>query len=402
MFAVYNLVRNVIRMKIKKSHVYFILFVIISTIAGLEIGARLYLKYVVQKSHDKKFRFNYYTVYEHIPGFREGDEKGDWITINRNGFRRTTDVSKEKPENTYRIFFLGGSAAHGVSSRKPYPIRHIYPHETVDAYLEKKLNQEFDQPAIEVINAAVTGYEVFQHTQYLQSELLDYDPDLVIFFDGANDHYTNNPEYNYLPDFKYQFWKDRMREPSARGMWYYFASYMADYSGLFRGYVAQELEKDARLRTNVHDKYRNYSNDEDRIKNHKQAAEKQFLRSIRMNLDLLRHERVDSILGLQPMLVLRDTALLSNQERAFLHQEPNTKTLYPVVDSELREVSGEYGVGYVDFNVIFNDPKYKNQQLFIDYCHLTPLGGEAAAHALLPVVKKKIEEWAVSMKSSVL
>ena len=387
-------------MKIKRSHVYFILFVIISTFAGLEIGARLYLKFVLQKSNEKKFRFNYYTVYEHIPGFREGDEKGDWIVINRNGFRRTNDVSKNKPKNTYRIFFLGGSAAHGVSSRKPYPIRHIYPTETVDAYLEMKLNQEFDQPVVEVINAAVTGYQVFQHTQYLQTELLAYNPDMIIFFDGANDHYTNNPDYNYLADYRYQFWKDKIREPSFGGAWDYFASYMAEYSGLFRGYLSQQLELDARSKMANKDMYKDYGNSEISIKNHKIAAKKQFLRSIRMNLDLLSHEKVDTILGLQPMLILRDTTFLSNQERSFLHQEPNTQTLYPVVDSELKEISGEYGVGYVDFNGSFNDPKYKNKQLFIDYCHPTPLGGEAAADALLPIVRKKIEEWAASMKSS--
>ncbi|MCI0413786.1 SGNH/GDSL hydrolase family protein [bacterium] len=387
-------------MKTKKTHIYFILFVIISTIAGLEIGARLYLSFVLHKSNEKKFRFNYYTVYEHIPGFREGDKNGDWIVINRNGFRRTRDVAKNKPGNTFRIFFLGGSAAHGVSSRKPYPIRHIYSNETVDAYLERKLNREFGQSTVvEVINAAITGYQVFQHTQYLQSELLDYDPDMVIFFDGANDHYTNNPDYNYLADFRYQFWKDRIRDPSVKGAWDYFASYMADYSGLFRGYIAQRLEQDARRRMNIKDMYREYANPGLSIENHIIAAKKQFLRSVRMNLDLLHHEKVDTILGLQPMLVLRNTTLLSNQERAFLHQEPNTQTLYPVVDSELKAISEEYGVSYVDFNVTFNDPKYTNKQLFIDYCHLTPLGGEAVADALLPIVRKKIEEWATSMKS---
>jgi lysophospholipase L1-like esterase len=398
MFAVYNLVRTHRKMKIKKSHVYFILFVIISTLAGLEIGARIYLKFVLQKSDEKKFRFNYYTVYEHIPGFREGDDKGDWIVINRNGFRRTTDVSKNKSKDTYRIFFLGGSAAHGISSRKPYPIRHIYPNETVDAYLEKKLNDELAYPAVEVINAAVSGYEVFQHTQYLQTELLDYDPDLVIFFDGANDHYTNNPDYNSLRDFKYQFWKDRIREPSIGGLWDYFAFYMADYSGLFRGYVSQKLELDARRKTAINDIYRNYPSDAETIKNHKQAAEKQYLRSIRMNLDLLRYEKVDTILGLQPILVLRNSKLLSSVERSFFRQEQDTVLLYPVIDSELNGISSEYGVTYVDFNVFFNDPKYSNQQLFIDYCHLTPLGGEVVADALLPIVRKKIEKWSVSLK----
>ena len=31
----------------------------------------------------------------------------------------------------------------------------------------------------------------------------------------------------------------------------------------------------------------------------------------------------------------------------------------------------------------FNDPSYKGKQLLIDYCHLSPLGGEVAASNLV-------------------
>src|SRR5262249_36699736 len=218
--------------------------------------------------------FNYYRVYEHIPGFREGDKNGDWIVIDKNGFRRTTDVAIKKPPNTYRIFLMGGSAAHGVSSREPYPMRHIYQNETIDAYLEKKLNQKFSPLHVEVINAAVTGYVVLQHTQYLASELLEYSPDLMIFYDGANDHYTNNPDYNYFSDFQYQFWKDRLQQPSLQGFFDYFAMYMADYSALFRGYVGWELEHDAIEKGAKAKIYRHYDDPKLQIEGHKKAAPK--------------------------------------------------------------------------------------------------------------------------------
>ena len=105
----------------------------------LEIFGRFYLTKVLQKSTDKKFRFNSYRIYEHVPGFKEGDGKRNWIEINSQGFRCSTETSIVKPKNTFRIFFLGGSAAHGISSSPPYPVVHIYPNETVDAYLEKLL-----------------------------------------------------------------------------------------------------------------------------------------------------------------------------------------------------------------------------------------------------------------------
>src|SRR4029434_2947591 len=96
------------------------------------------------------------------------------------GFRRRSEVEKKKPAGVYRIFLLGGSAAHGVSSAPPFPVRHLSDTETIDAALERELNTNNDTLRFEVINAAVTGYQLFQHTAYLQSELLDYDPDMVI------------------------------------------------------------------------------------------------------------------------------------------------------------------------------------------------------------------------------
>ncbi len=51
---------------------------------------------------------------------------------------------------------MGGSAAHGIQALPPYPVRHIYPEETIDAYLEKKLKINHPDKNIEIINAAVT------------------------------------------------------------------------------------------------------------------------------------------------------------------------------------------------------------------------------------------------------
>ncbi|MBK7086803.1 MAG: hypothetical protein IPH53_20020 [Flavobacteriales bacterium] len=96
----------------------------------------------------------------------------------------------------------------------PYPIEHVHMDGTVDAHLERMLKTSMPGQRVEVINAAVTGYHVFQHTEYLMSELLAYDPDMVIFFDGANYHYTNNPDYRYMTDLRHQFWKPLLQEPS--------------------------------------------------------------------------------------------------------------------------------------------------------------------------------------------
>jgi len=372
--------------------VAYYLFLLVFTVALVEIGARYYLSNVLQKSSDNKFRFNSYRVYEHVPGFREGDGERDWIVINGQGFRRSEEVALKKPAGTRRVFFLGGSAAHGITSAAPYPVVHIYQDETVDAHLERMLNETMPDQKVEVINAAVTGYQVFQHTQYLLTELLAYDPDLVIFFDGNNDHFVNDTNYRYMTDFRYQFWKPYLQEPSFSGTWMGFASWMSKYSGAFRGYLAWKMTRDAIKEGIRVDWQGSYVDDATTISNHRKVARDQFLRAIDQNLFLLARDSVKAIVCLQPLLVMRDTTRLSANERAFLHHDGNLKALYPVVVEELTQVTGQWGVPFLDLNPAMNDARWDGQQLLIDYCHLSAKGGEACATALLPLVQAALRK----------
>lgn len=368
----------------------YYLFLVTFTIALVEIGARWYLGHVLQKSSSNKFRFNSYRVYEHVPGFREGDGERDWIIINGQGFRRDEEVQLKKPPGTKRIFFLGGSAAHGISSSAPYPVVHIYQDQTVDAQLERMLKEALPQERIEVINAAVTGYQVFQHTQYLLTELLAYDPDLVIFFDGQNDHYVNDTNYRYMTDFRYQFWKPLLQDPGAGTTWMAFANWMSRYSGAFRGYVAWRMTKDAVKEGERVDWLGPFVDERTTIANHRKVARNQFLRAIDDNLFLLSRDSVKAVICLQPQLTLRDSSKLSEEERAFLRPEPHIRALYPVVLDELREVTMRWKVPLVDMTPAINGREYDGRQLLIDYCHLSPLGGEACAKALLTVVREAL------------
>lgn len=362
------------------------LFILLFTIVAGELAARWYLTHVMEKSSQKKFRFSYYRVYEHVPGYREVKlEDGNYrMTINTGGFRRRTDVALSKPDSVYRIFLMGGSAAHGVSSSKPFPVRHLADDETIDAVLERSLNEGRHGNHVEVINAAVTGYQVFQHTAYLQSELLAYDPDLVIFFDGANDHYVNNSDERYLLDYRFQFWKERLQDPSLSGGFTYMANWLAEYSSMFKAYMVWALERDAKARWKSAPAYEKFENDSDRIAAHRRTAPQQFLRSLHMNLDLLQREGVEAIVCLQPMLVLRDSARWSPEERALGWHDHNVQALYPVVQSEVAEVAREHRVPFVDMNPVCNDASLAGRQFFIDDCHLTPLGADQCARALMP------------------
>ena len=371
------------------------LFVGLFTIVVVELAATYYLSEILNKSTDKKFRFSSYLIYEHVPNFREGDGEKDWIILNSQGFRREEDVSKDKPEDVFRAFLLGGSAAHGISSAAPYPIEHVYMDETIDAHLERMLEVEFPDKKMEIINVAVTGYKVFQHTQYLLSELLDYDPDLVIFMDGVNDHYRHNPKLNYYKDNKYQFWKSRLQEPSLGGMFDYLANFMADYSALFRAYVSWNLQRDAIKRDRAPERQYLVDSDQDMIVGYDKVSPREYLRSIQANLDLLSRHGIEAIVSLQPSLNQRDKALLSEAELSFRREvkiDP-LHVLYPHVLRDLQQLTRENNVDFVNLVPVFNLEDYAGTQLFIDYCHLNSAGGEVIAQSLLPYAKPHLSRF---------
>lgn len=363
-------------------------FIALFTIAAAEVAGRWYLVNVLGKGTEKKFRFNSYRVYEHVPGYREGPlADGTYrMTINEQGFRRRSEVSRKKPAGVYRIFLMGGSAAHGVSSASPFPVRHLSDTGTIDAVLERGLNANNDTLRFEVINAAVTGYQVFQHTAYLQSELLDYDPDLVIFFDGANDHYTGNADTRYMLDYRFQFWRDRLQRPSFGGSILYDIHWLAEYSAACKAFIAWRMQRDARKAQHAHDLRGGFDGADEAIAAHKAVAPKQFLRSMHMNLDLLEREGVKAILCLQPMLVLRDSARWSEEERALPWRDREAQLLYATVRAEVSEVAEEHKVSFVDLVPMSNSSALEGKQFFIDDCHMTPLGAEVCADVLRAAV----------------
>jgi len=83
---------------------------------------------------------DHFTAYRLNPAYGRVDRQHD-----AQGFRRDKGVSLVKPPNTVRIFVIGGSAAYGVSTQMPEDTdnrwRLVYNNQTIDYYLEQKLNQ---------------------------------------------------------------------------------------------------------------------------------------------------------------------------------------------------------------------------------------------------------------------
>ncbi|GEM_PF-377723 len=102
------------------------------------------------------------------------------VSVNSLGLRNK-EVSREKKTGTFRIIWLGGSAAWGYGATSSET--------TIPKYLERALLARTGEANIEVINFAQVGFNSTQEF-ILWSEILAYKPDLVIHFNGYNDIYT--------------------------------------------------------------------------------------------------------------------------------------------------------------------------------------------------------------------
>ncbi len=84
-----------------------------------------------------------------------------------------------KPEGTYRIFCLGGSTTVGF----PYWYNGAFP-----SFLRDRLARIFPDRTIEVINLGMTATNSYTALD-MADEIIGYQPDLVIVYDGHNEFY---------------------------------------------------------------------------------------------------------------------------------------------------------------------------------------------------------------------
>jgi len=101
----------------------------------------------------------------------------DSATYNSEGFRGP-EFLKEKPDNTYRIFVLGGSTTFGDGNDD---------NETWPYYLQEIFDVADLSYDVEVINAGISSAWSGSETEMIREKILDYNPDMLMIYDGWND-----------------------------------------------------------------------------------------------------------------------------------------------------------------------------------------------------------------------
>jgi lysophospholipase L1-like esterase len=341
-----------------------------------------------------------------------------WSSLGRvhdkQGFRRASDVSREKPPNGYRIFLMGGSAAYGLSAGAPFPPVIITNDQTIDTKLERMLQPLFPDRQIEVINAAVTAYWTHHHLIYLQEALLDYHPDLIIFLDGINDYYHDRPDHRQFDSYRYSMTLavDSLNSPKSSQVLQSFLNWGKQHSnflfvaneGLTRLFGWDRAPEDPCNKEVVPPERLN----DDFARQYESIASRTWVRTLRSILMVLNDNHVQAITTLQPELIFRQARGSSDGDKDLLeielgyrpkHYTEKKEFLRPIARRLAAQTAEEFGATFVDLTDVFD----QNAQYFIDYCHLSEAGAQRIAEQLLPVVREKIvrsNSVAVTQRSS--
>lgn len=103
-----------------------------------------------------------------------------WLGTNSNGFYGQSKTYKlVKKIGSKRVLILGGSAAMGLGATDRKSV--------LANLLEERLNINQNIVHYEVLNCAVGDYSSTQSLLAFQTELLSFEPDVVVMVDGFND-----------------------------------------------------------------------------------------------------------------------------------------------------------------------------------------------------------------------
>jgi lysophospholipase L1-like esterase len=152
----------------------------ILTLGAIELALAIFHPVPFSIETNMYFESDPYTGYRLKPGGSGTYQMGIPGVANSHG-HRDVEVTLKKPAGVFRILVLGDSFTVGSNVRQ----EEAYPE-----VLERGLKREYG-PDIEVVNAAVGGWDPLQYAQYFEHYGVQFEPDLILvgFFVG-NDTFS--------------------------------------------------------------------------------------------------------------------------------------------------------------------------------------------------------------------
>jgi len=328
---------------------------------------------------------------------------------NNAGFREPRNLAKEKPQDEFRIFLTGGSTTFGMgaigeasTAMGYYGIEY---RETISHMMEMILNATAPVPGktIRVYNAGVWGYS-YQHLlmRYL-TKLRQYNPDMVISLDGANELPIISkltPDWNYFDEGQFHEILKGMYAYSTPGLQSYLTlwlknnSYLVSYLWSGRD-LFQELNKEVHVHKGAGD-------NRDMASPGSQPSVEEKSRLVDRNIaavvkvvenyhSALQNDGVHHIFALQPWFYSskkthheKEKILEKLEGYRFYYEAPSDK-MYKLLTNKMEQSATSQGYFLVDFSEYFDDV---SEWVFTDWCHLTAGANYLLAKELSNLVKE--------------
>lgn len=312
--------------------------------------------------------------------------KDNKLHINSDGFRGD-EITKAKPDGTYRIFVVGGSTV--LCDKMPFEKTHV-------RILEKLLQEHYQkQMKIEVLNAG-NSWHTTEHSiiKYL-FKIKDYDPDLIILWHAANDLYRS-----FAPERLCH----RKFQSDYSHFWGPLANIIFEYHKERTRYRPKLISSSFLLnRIFMLFEGRLYTDMRNAIRSHKQKAiditEFPSLNSFKRNLNsmiqIVQNDHVKLILATQPFLY-NENLSKAEKKRIWFPQTfcINEKGEYPSIksmefgvnlfNSETKKIAEIHHIPLVDLEAHIP----KNREFFYDDFHYTAKGNQLMAETLFEFITK--------------
>ncbi|MEO1666406.1 MAG: SGNH/GDSL hydrolase family protein [Chloroflexota bacterium] len=289
--------------------------------------------------------------YEPFITWRRPAFNGEFVNVDERGLRVTPGAQCNSPD-TYRVFMFGGSTVWGTGSPDA---------QTIPAYLQQGLSERIDGPVC-VVNYGESAYVSTQETIALLLELQTGNfPDMVIFYDGANDVYAayQTGEPNSHQNF-YRFEEILNRsEDSGENAPFYFvrAIALAAADASPQTYATLGLETDA-IAQGIVDAY---------------TVNVQTVQGLAEQHDF------EAVFFWQPVIADESKPLTDEEQAIFDAMDPALVDLYRATYAAARDAIDD-GLETIYMADVFNETEAFT---WIDLFHITPEGNEIVARHML-------------------
>lgn len=322
-----------------------------------------------------KLAFAPYTIYKNLP-----NQKTENFTINSKGLRGR-EISLT-PEGLDRIIVVGGSAAfgHGVPDDQ-----------TIASFLGRV------DPQYEVINAGVIGFSSGQELAYVVEELVDYQPQVIIAYNGWNDlfsawYYPREPgEFGYNSSIFFQF--EQFLIENYRSQVFVTRAVRRLLKAIFGksellSFLKEELarrKQESGLLLSLPFTRKNYSQRE--VREYLEQAVERYVMNLKKMDDFCRQRRVRFLVVLQPELGLkskkdeREVRFLAGWDKKIEKYSSSFSSAYRLFIRKSKRELQQKGIEFLDITD-FPEFSENEKQIFIDAVHTNALGNEMIARLI--------------------